>query len=125
MAGLIGAAANVGYLLVGFTGLALAKLMTPAALEGWGWRMMMMLGTLPALLTFFIRIFVPESKKWEQERERGSTGHWATRDLLGVLIGLAGPALIIFLCAYKDGARWIPLWFWSFGHSQQPCVNAL
>ena len=52
MAGLIGAAANVGYLLVGFTGLALAKLMTPAALEGWGWRMMMMLGTLPALLTF-------------------------------------------------------------------------
>jgi MFS family permease len=64
-----------------------------------GWRLMMLLGTLPALLTFFIRMFVPESEKWEKEQAKGSTGHWATQDLLGVLIGLAGPALIVYVWA--------------------------
>jgi hypothetical protein len=60
---------------------------------------MMLLGTLPAVLTFFIRLFVPESAKWEKENEAGSTGHWATRDLLAVLIGLIGPAMIIYVWA--------------------------
>jgi hypothetical protein len=50
-------------------------------------------------LTFFIRIFVPESEKWQKEQEKGSTGHWATQDLLGVLVGLAGPALIVYVWA--------------------------
>jgi MFS transporter, SHS family, sialic acid transporter len=115
MAGLIGAAANVGYLLVGFVGLALLTLigtfrewMLGAGMpEGWvemlvrnnGWRLMMILGTVPAILTFFIRMFVPESEKWEKEKATGSTGHWATQDLLGVLIGLAGPALIVYVWA--------------------------
>src|SRR5438067_10729412 len=80
MAGLIGAAANVGYLLVGVVGLGLAAVLTrlehalPAAglsqarvdwlLANRGWRLMMLIGTLPALLTFFIRLFVPESERW-------------------------------------------------------------
>jgi MFS family permease len=115
MAGLIGAAANVGYLLVGFAGLGLLSLIE--TFKGWmlgaglpdglvemlvrnnGWRLMMLLGTLPALLTFFIRIFVPESEKWQHEKEKGSTGHWQSHDLLGVLVGLAGPALIIYVWA--------------------------
>jgi MFS family permease len=115
MAGLIGAAANVGYLLVGFAGLALLQLiglfrewllavgLPDATVEmlvrNNGWRLMMLLGTVPAILTFFIRLFVPESEKWEKEKAAGSTGHWATQDLLGVLIGLAGPALIVYVWA--------------------------
>ena len=115
MAGLIGAAANVGYLLVGVAGLVLIRILS--SFETWmlgvgmpetwvamlvankGWRLMMLLGTLPAVLTFFIRLFVPESAKWEKEKERGSTGHWATQDLLGVLVGLLGPALIVYVWA--------------------------
>lgn len=117
MAGLIGAAANVGYLLVGMVGLVLAAILanlitflgnmglseetvkwfvTP---ENQGWRIIMILGTVPALLTFFIRVFVPESKKWEHEQQVGSTSNWASTDLLGVLVGLAGPAMIVFLWA--------------------------
>ena len=125
MAGLIGAAANVGYLLVGFAGLGLLALIE--TFKGWmlaahlpdawvemlvrnnGWRLMMLLGTVPAFLTFFIRIFVPESEKWEKEQAKGSTGHWATQDLLGVLIGLAGPALIVFLWAWQVKERTL-LW---------------
>jgi MFS family permease len=120
MAGLIGAAANVGYLLVGLVGLGLLSFLE--TFEGWmlsagmpqgmvemlvrnsGWRLMMLLGTLPALLTFFIRIFVPESEKWQHEKQKGSTGHWQSYDLLGVLVGLAGPALIIYVWATEHTA---------------------
>jgi MFS family permease len=118
MAGLIGAAANVGYLLVGFIGLGLLSVLVSldAGLRGaglpenWvkallannGWRVMMMLGTLPAFLTFFIRMFVPESHKWEQERGKGTTSHWATQDLLAVLVGIAGPALIVYAWAFDQ-----------------------
>ena len=107
MAGLIGAAANVGYLLVGVIGIGLAAIL--GNMKGWligvglseatatmlvafnGWRLMMLLGATPALLTFFFRLFVPESHKWEEERARGTTSQWAARDLFGVLIGAFGP----------------------------------
>ena len=64
-----------------------------------GWRLMMMLGTTPALLTVFFRLFVPESHKWEAEDEKGTTSHWATADLFGVLIG-ALALLAISLTGY-------------------------
>lgn len=115
MAGLIGAAANAGYMLVGVIGIVLTSLL--ATFEGWlsgaglspetvqmlvafkGWRLMMMLGVLPAFLTFLIRLFVPESEKWEEEQARGGTSHWATVDLLAVLAGACGPALMIWVWA--------------------------
>ena len=126
MAGLIGAAANVGYLLVGFAGLALLQLI--GVFREWllaiglpdstvemlvrnnGWRLMMLLGTVPAILTFFIRIFVPESEKWEKEKATGNTSHWATQDLLGVLIGVIGPAMIVAVWAYTPGPEIKPFW---------------
>lgn len=123
MAGLIGAAANVGYVLVGVIGIALSSILSN--FEVWlpqigfsqatasmlvankGWRLMMLLGTLPALLTFFFRIFVPESEKWEHERGRGGTSHWKTIDLLGVLIGSLGPAVIVYV--WSDQRSTVPI----------------
>ncbi|MFN0056161.1 MAG: MFS transporter [Planctomycetales bacterium] len=122
MAGLIGAAANVGYLLVGVIGLGLAAILTH--MEGWllamgfsaewaaslvaykGWRLLMLLGTAPALLTFFFRLFVPESEKWQHEQGRGTTSHWASRDLLGVLVGALGPGLIIVVWSMNWPEGW-------------------
>ncbi len=119
MAGLIGAAANVGYLLVGVIGIGLTSILvnmqqwllsagfssdTATALVAHkGWRLMMIAGATPALLTFFFRLFVPESHKWEKEKGRGSTSQWAARDLLGVVIGATGPTLIIFVWAKDVG----------------------
>lgn len=115
MAGLIGASANAGYLLVGIIGIGLTAMLSQ--FETWlsgcglgeatvkmlvankGWRLMMMLGTLPALLTFFFRMFVPESHKWETERGSGTTSNWVTSDLLGVLVGAVGPGLIVWVWA--------------------------
>ncbi len=71
-----------------------------------GWRIMMMLGTLPALLTFFFRMCVPESHKWEEGRDKGHTSGWRTEDLLGVLVGVSGPALIIYVWA-GDHSGWM------------------
>jgi MFS family permease len=113
LAGLIGAAGNLGYLLIGAVGLGLGKWLVE--MRGWltdaglpltwvdalvgnsGWRLLMIFGALPAGLTFLIRLFVPESERWQHEQDRGTTSHWATRDLLGVALGALGAIAIIYL----------------------------
>jgi MFS family permease len=111
LAGLIGAAANVGMLMVGLLSLVLVsfiagagKLMlscglsqetVDAMLHGEGWRLLMVAGALPAFLTVFIIYFVPESRKWQAERDKGATSHFATSDLWGVLVGGCAAALVV------------------------------
>lgn len=93
LAGLIGGSANFGYALVAMLSLGLGRLRGNFA--DWGlsdswveWRALMLCGVIPAILTFFIRQFVPESHQWEREQKTGSTSGWQTRDLIGVLIGV-------------------------------------
>jgi MFS family permease len=123
LAGLIGAASNVGFLAIAVVGLGLGQVIDSleTGLQGLGlpdetvarlmshngWRLLMLFGAVPALLTFFIRLFVPESERWLHERGAGTTSHWAARDLLGVLIGACGPLLMIYLWAndYSMGLR--------------------
>src|SRR5262249_9220316 len=115
LAGLIGAAANAGFLLIAIVGIivgprlpqireGLLAIGTPAPwadalVANSGWRFLMLLGALPALLTFFIRLFVPESQRWQREHGSGTTAHWATRDLLGVGFGAIAAGAIIYLWA--------------------------
>jgi MFS family permease len=58
LAGMIGAAANVGFLIVGAIGYVIK-------IDQTNWRMLAIVGAAPALLTFIIRIFVPESHAWK------------------------------------------------------------
>jgi MFS family permease len=127
IAGLIGAAANVGFLLVGLLSLVLVgfihalesrllELGVPPSivstyLSGDGWRLLMIAGALPAVLVLFIRLFVPESKKWEAERDKGGTSYLATRDLIGVLVGTLGATAAIMV--------WSPV----FTHFVPPSVE--
>jgi MFS family permease len=125
MAGLIGAASNVGFLAIAAIGLVLDRFLgmtqhtllevglSPAWVDKLvahsGWRLMMLVGAVPALLTFFIQLLVPESKRWQHEKSQGSTSHWASRDLLAVIAGTAGPLVMIWLwvpdSAYSLGVR--------------------
>jgi MFS transporter, SHS family, sialic acid transporter len=125
MAGLIGAASNVGFLAIAAIGLVLDQFLgltqhmlleiglSPAWVDKLvahsGWRLMMLVGAVPALLTFFIQLLVPESKRWQHEKQQGSTSHWASRDLLAVIAGTAGPLVMILLwvpdSAYSLGVR--------------------
>jgi MFS transporter, SHS family, sialic acid transporter len=123
LAGLIGAAANVGMLLVGLLSLVLVSFIAgtgrimvnlglsqsavDSMLHGEGWRLLMVAGALPAFLTVFIIYKVPESRKWQAERDKGTTSHFATRDLWGVLIGACAAALVIAIWspAFEDSMR--------------------
>lgn len=114
-AGLIGAAANVGFLLVALLSLGLGNVIEGArdALLGLGlseqivthllansaWRLLMISGAFPALLIFLIRVWVPESEKWQAESDRGATSHWAAVDLGGVLAG--GMAALSIIWAWS------------------------
>lgn len=72
-----------------------------------GWRLLMLMGVLPAILTFFIRMFVPESGDWQREQNSGKTAAWATRDLIGVLVGVLVCAGIMWLWSPESGASWL------------------
>ena len=115
LAGIIGAAANFGYMIIAVVALGLAAIIGDlyAALlkagigletADWlvkndGWRIMMLFGAVPALLTFLIRLFVPESQKWQEEDRKGTTSFWQTRDLLGILVGASAALALIALWA--------------------------
>jgi MFS transporter, SHS family, sialic acid transporter len=124
MAGLIGAFGNLGYLICGGISLGLNR-MQPGQLHNWmtgiglpdewavgltvngNWRLLMLIGAVPALLTMLIRLFVPESDKWTKEKEAGRASHWSERDLLGVLVGCAAACGIIALWAIpKEKLDW-------------------
>jgi MFS family permease len=126
LAGLVGAAGNVGYLLIAVVGLgvlqqvqAMRSVFNATGLpEAWvdalfrnqGWRFMMMVGAIPALLTFFIRFFVPESTRWKREQQKGSTQNWLTKDLVGVLLGAVGACALIAVWAPGPGIYAVPNW---------------
>ncbi|CAN5692526.1 MFS transporter [soil metagenome] len=112
VAGAIGAAANIGYILVALLSLgmnsfidtvrswAMAVGASPETAD-WlfqhgAWRFLMISGAFPAVIIFMIRLFVPESHKWEEENASGKTSHWSTPDLNGVLIGAIAALGIIW-----------------------------
>lgn len=124
MAGLIGAFGNFGYFICGTIALGLNR-MAPGQMHGWltatgfpddwatsltvngHWRLLMLVGAVPALLTMVIRLFVPESDKWTREKEAGKASHWSERDLLGVLVGCAAACGVIALWAIPaDKLSW-------------------
>ncbi|HZZ45167.1 MAG TPA: MFS transporter [Tepidisphaeraceae bacterium] len=62
LAGLIGAASNVGFVLISAVG---AKI----RIDQSNWRLIVLAGAAPALLTFIIQLFVPESHKWKESQK--------------------------------------------------------
>ncbi len=104
LAGLIGAAANLGYTAVAL----LALVITP---EGY-WRWLLVMCALPALLTFLLRLYVPESEAW---RHAASSGPKAR--LGDVFVpGLRGRALLgasagaVALLATWGAVQFTQLW---------------
>ena len=113
IAGMIGAAANLGFLLTGILSLLLNEFLDGVTsslstiglsesaaeylMHNRAWRFLAVIGAAPALINFFILIFVPESHKWEQEKKSGNTSYWATSDLLGVLVATIAALIIIYV----------------------------
>lgn len=105
LAGLMGSAANVGFLLVGAT----ARL-HPVTKESWRW--MMLVAAIPALVAVFVVAFVPESRKWKASLRAG--GPSAFLEILSppyrkrTLLGIAFAS--ISLIGTWGAVQWLPLW---------------
>jgi MFS family permease len=110
LAGLIGAAANVGFVLTGL--LNLAMLQAGVSVAGGGWRWVLGFCALPALLTFFLRMFVPESERW-QESARTTPRVGLAAIFVPALRRRTVMAAVISgipLLATWGSVTWIPLW---------------
>lgn len=128
MAGVIGASANVGILLIAALSIGLNSVLANLStllhatlpdsiasvlLRNGSWRLLMILSASPALLTFLIRIFVPESEMWEtQAKARGRAPRigdlfrngLAKHTCLGAALGA------IALMGTWASVQWIPAW---------------
>jgi MFS transporter, SHS family, sialic acid transporter len=119
LAGAIGAAANLGYVLIALIGMTF-----PIRQDSWRW--VMMIGAAPAALTFFIRLFVPESAKWA-----ASVVHRRTTPLREIF---SAPLLKNTLLAIAFASiplivtwgivQWIPLWANQLSGGADPFVKA-
>lgn len=107
MAGIIGAAANVGFALIAIIGMFFK-----VTIDSWRW--VALIGAAPAALTFIMRLFVPESEKWHASVKSSTK---PSRPLAEIF----GPGLIKFtimatllssvaLIGTWGSVQWLPLW---------------
>ena len=117
LAAAIGAAANLGYAAIALVGRYIPRE---------NWRLVMLAGAVPALLTFFIRLFVPESQRWKESvKER------VARPLQEIFApGLAGKTLLaicfasIALIVTWGAVQWLPLWADQMAGARIPQAKA-
>jgi MFS transporter, SHS family, sialic acid transporter len=106
LAGIIGASANVGFALIACVGMFFAVTQET-------WRYVVVIGALPAALTFFVRLFVPESEKWQH-----AVAIKPTQPIKEIFTNpaLIRPVLIATLLASValigtwGSVQWLPLW---------------
>jgi MFS family permease len=105
LAGAIGAAANVGFLLVGVT-----ARMYQVTTESWRW--MLIVAALPAFLVVFIIALVPESERWKTSVRAGASH--PVREIFGPELRMRSLLAIAFASVALIGTwgsvQWLPLW---------------
>ena len=128
MAGVIGASANIGFLAIALLAIGLNSIIAglssvlhavlPAnlaevLLRNGSWRLLMVLSAFPALLTFLIRVFVPESEMWEKNSKKADAkvgladlfkNGLAKHTFLGAGLGA------VALMGTWASVQWIPAW---------------
>lgn len=118
MAGFIGAASNVGFLVVAW----IAKTWTVTTSS---WRWMFLVGALPSVLVLLIQVFVPESERWKAVARPDAKplrevfrSPLLRHTLLGILF--ASVALI----GTWGSVQWIPVWVDQLTHGTVPAAKA-
>ena len=107
MAGIIGAAANVGFALI-----AVIAIFFKVTIDSWRW--VALIGAAPALLTFIVRLFIPESEKWQAAVKASPTKIKPLQEIFGpkllkttlIATALSSVALI----GTWGSVQWLPLW---------------
>jgi MFS family permease len=105
LAGVIGAASNVGFALTGLLGA-----LRPVTIQSWRW--VMLAGAAPALLTLVIRLFVPESERWRdavKEKAAAPVRELLTRTHIGRL-AIGTLLSTVALIGTWGATQWLPTW---------------
>jgi MFS transporter, SHS family, sialic acid transporter len=119
LAGVIGAAGNLGFVLIGVIGLAFE-------VSSDSWRWITLVGAAPALLTLLIIRFVPESRRWEIANDQVRAG--SVRDLwTGEFVRYSLLAALfcgIMLVGIWGSVQWLPPWADQLTGGHQPAAKA-
>ncbi len=106
LAGLIGGAANVGFILAAGIGYLVNAM-------GLGWRAVLIAGFFPAFLTLFIRLGVKEPERWVRSREKGQRSSLADLfrpPLLRQTVIASLLAAVAVLGMWGVFQAWLPSW---------------
>jgi MFS family permease len=120
LAGIIGAAANLGYALIAVVALRFS--VTPKS-----WRWVMIAGAAPALLALAIQVLVPESERWKEAVKQSAAR--PIREILSA--GLFKTAVLatafasIALIGTWGSVQWLPLWADQLTHGTAFSAKAL
>lgn len=120
LAGVIGAASNVGFALIAVFGYYFK-----VTQESWRW--VMIAGAAPAILALAIQMVVPESERWKEAVKQG--GGQPIKDIFSgsllrstlLAIAFASVALI----GTWGSVQWLPLWADQLTGGQMPVAKAL
>ena len=121
LAGVIGAAANVGFALIALVGRVFVVTQS-------SWRWVALVGAAPALLTFFIRLFVPESERWQSANQASGGKNRPLREVLTPpylkTTLLATAFCAIALIGTWGSVQWLPLWADQLTGGKVPAAKA-
>lgn len=121
MAGVIGAAANVGFALIAIIGMFFK-----VTIDSWRW--VALIGAIPALLTFGIRLFVPESEKWHAAVSNAKTPARPLAEIFSPPLlkwTLMATALSsVALIGTWGSVQWLPLWADKMAGAANPTAKA-
>jgi len=120
MAGIIGAAANLGYGLIALTGIWVS-------ITVHSWRWVMVAGAAPALLALAIQLVIPESERWKEAVKEGAARplhELCSPQLLpSALLAIAFAS--VALIGTWGSVQWLPLWADQLTHGQQSSAKAV
>ncbi len=119
LAGLLGAAANFGFLASSLIGWA-------ARAFDWGWREPLWCGAIPAAMVFLLRLGVKEPERFLRAKERGETSRMG--ELFGpefrrhTLVG-SGLGAVAVLGMWGAWQTWLPTWAPSLVNPRQEVIS--
>jgi len=120
LAGIIGAASNVGFALIAVFGYYLK-------VTHESWRLVMIAGAAPALLALAIQLIVPESDRWKAAMKTGASRPLReifSSELMGTTL-LAISFASVALIGTWGSVQWLPLWADQLTAGKVPSAKAV
>ena len=106
LAGAIGAASNIGFLMI-----ALVAMTRHVTITDWRW--LMLVGAAPAVLAFLVLMFVPESERWKAAAKKGGRSPiveiFRGSQLRTTLLAMVFSSIPLIV-TWAAVSGWVPVW---------------